>query len=171
MCISNIQRPLASERPMCPVLLIRPFDTQFRMWTQMVHQASLSANFKSPKGTVGRVLHQQPPGWNTFQWADLCTQSRATLSFIWLGNTSGQRSSGAKICSICLITWLTWSITPPNRPSSMRVFSANRSFFFSLQLTLSGLSFVTLLWLTRVICPSAWCQTISSVLCSVFSKC
>lgn len=42
---------------MCPVLLIRPFDTQFRMWTQMVHQASLSANFKSRKGTVGRVLH------------------------------------------------------------------------------------------------------------------
>lgn len=31
MCISNIQRPLASERPMCPILLIRLFDKQFRL--------------------------------------------------------------------------------------------------------------------------------------------
>lgn len=57
MCISNIQRPLASERPMCPILLIRPFDKQFRLRTQIAHQALLSANFKAPKGAVGRALH------------------------------------------------------------------------------------------------------------------
>lgn len=39
-----------------------------------------------------------------------------------------------------------------------------------LQISLSGWSFLMSLWLTRLICPSACCQTISSVRCRVVSK-
>lgn len=90
-CISNIQRLLGSERPMCPVLLIRPFDKQFRLRTQIVHQASLSANVKAPKG-VGRASITAFKG-------DLCIQSRTQLCLIWFVNSSVQSSSKATMTS------------------------------------------------------------------------
>ena len=95
MCNSNIQRPLASERPVCPVLL-----TNNRLGTQFgLHQACLSANSKCPKGTFGRALHHGLQYKTLLNEGIFCTQKRATLSLIWLVNRSCQGSSSSRMTS------------------------------------------------------------------------